>query len=265
MKVVNLVNQQFGKWTVLRQGSRIKNHGYWLCRCICGTEREVSLSNLRQIESTQSVGSCGCLKKETLVTHNTTHGLSGTVVSALFWQAKSRAKKRGLEFSITMADVVVPDICPLLEIPIHKKGYIQTDNSPSLDRIDSSLGYVPGNVQVISQKANTIKSTSTFYEFERLYINWRKQRDTNTLENPCRIAVHRKRDKMTDVHWQTGCQFGNHSEPFLWHGSGNDNVDIAIMQLINLVADNSKLAEEAAEFIDACVKDAKTNREVSQE
>ena len=52
------------------------------------------------------------------------------------------------------------------------------------------------------------------------------------------------------------CQFGNHGEPFLWSGSGNDGVDIAIMQLINLVKDNPKLAHEAAEFIDACVKDA---------
>lgn len=52
------------------------------------------------------------------------------------------------------------------------------------------------------------------------------------------------------------CQFGNHGEPFLWSGSGNDGVDIAIMQLINLAKDNPKLAHEAAEFVDACVKDA---------
>ena len=53
-----------------------------------------------------------------------------------------------------------------------------------------------------------------------------------------------------------GCQFGNHGEPFLWHGSSMDDVDIAIMQLINLANDNPKLAMEAAEFVSACVKDA---------
>jgi hypothetical protein len=67
---------------------------------------------------------------------------------------------------------------------------------------------------------------------------------------------------MSNKQWQIGgCQFGNHGEPFLWHGSGNDQVDIAIMQLINLAKDNPKLAEEAAEFVDACVHDAKKKEE----
>ena len=61
---------------------------------------------------------------------------------------------------------------------------------------------------------------------------------------------------MADVHWQMGCQFGQHGDPFLWYGSGNDGVDIAIMQLINLARENPRMAHEAAEFIDACVKDA---------
>lgn len=56
----------------------------------------------------------------------------------------------------------------------------------------------------------------------------------------------------------TGCQFGQHGEPFLWRGSALDDVDIAIMQLINLSFDCPRLALEAAEFIDACVKDAQT-------
>jgi hypothetical protein len=61
---------------------------------------------------------------------------------------------------------------------------------------------------------------------------------------------------MGDKHWQMGCQFGNHGEPFLWRGSGDDDVDIAIMELINLAKDNPKLAHEAAEFVFACKADA---------
>ena len=57
--------------------------------------------------------------------------------------------------------------------------------------------------------------------------------------------------------WQMGCQYGNHGEPFLWYGSGDDDVDIAIAYLINLARDNPKLAHEACEFIDACVADAR--------
>ncbi len=57
--------------------------------------------------------------------------------------------------------------------------------------------------------------------------------------------------------WNIGCKFGNHGEPFLWFGSENDNVNIAIMELLNLANDNEKLANEAAEFIHACLEDSK--------
>ena len=61
--------------------------------------------------------------------------------------------------------------------------------------------------------------------------------------------------------WLTDhCQFGNHGEPFLWTGSGDDDVDIAIMKLINLAQDNPRMAHEAADFIDACVKDAEAEK-----
>ena len=59
-----------------------------------------------------------------------------------------------------------------------------------------------------------------------------------------------------DVHWQRGCQYGNHGEPFLWFGSGNDIVDIAVFELIQLFQKNPRLANEAAEFIFACKADA---------
>ena len=65
---------------------------------------------------------------------------------------------------------------------------------------------------------------------------------------------------MADVHFQLGCQFGQHGEPFLWAGSSLDEVDIAIKNLINLSKEDSALALEACEFIDACVEDAKRFR-----
>jgi hypothetical protein len=48
-----------------------------------------------------------------------------------------------------------------------------TDNSPSLDKIIPSLGYVRGNVQVISQRANSIKRDATLAELELLVQNMR--------------------------------------------------------------------------------------------
>lgn len=81
---------------------------------------------------------------------------------------KSRCKKYGIEFNLTIDDIVVPDQCPILGIPIsHGDGY-RTDNSPSVDRINNSLGYIKGNVHVISMRANRIKNDSTLDELRLL-------------------------------------------------------------------------------------------------
>lgn len=86
----------------------------------------------------------------------------------LLWErAKSRSALLGREFSIELSDVVIPDICPVLGIPITLRA---GPNSPSLDRIDNSKGYVKGNVQVISNRANTIKGDATFQELEMVLL-----------------------------------------------------------------------------------------------
>jgi len=76
--------------------------------------------------------------------------------------AKHRAKKFNLEFTITEEDIPVVETCPFLGIPltfIQGQGRVRTNIS--LDRIDSTKGYVKGNVQIISDMANTMKSDAT--------------------------------------------------------------------------------------------------------
>lgn len=76
----------------------------------------------------------------------------------MFLQAKNRAKRKGIEFNISLEDIKVPEVCPLLNLPFFpgtKGNYRQT---PSLDRIDSNKGYIKGNVWVISNRANTMKT-----------------------------------------------------------------------------------------------------------
>jgi hypothetical protein len=80
--------------------------------------------------------------------------------------AKTRAKRLGVPFTITAADLVVPDTCPVLGIPLDFSRHLSgpSDSSPSLDRVIPTLGYVPGNVAVISMRANRIKSNFTAAE-----------------------------------------------------------------------------------------------------
>lgn len=80
--------------------------------------------------------------------------------------AKQRAKRGGLEFSIVVSDISIPDICPLLGIPLVYGQGGHRANSPSLDRINNSLGYIPGNVWVISNRANAIKRDASLEEIE---------------------------------------------------------------------------------------------------
>jgi hypothetical protein len=79
----------------------------------------------------------------------------------LLKEARAQARRRGLSFNLERHDVVVPDKCPVLGIPIAFTLRERTPSTPSLDRIDSSKGYVKGNVIIVSWRANSIKMDST--------------------------------------------------------------------------------------------------------
>jgi hypothetical protein len=75
--------------------------------------------------------------------------------------AKHRANEFGVPFSLTRGDVTIPTHCPALGIPLQVgKGKI-VDGSPSLDRIRPEVGYVRGNVVVVSHLANRIKNSAS--------------------------------------------------------------------------------------------------------
>lgn len=69
-----------------------------------------------------------------------------------------------------VSDIHVPRFCPALGIPLYRAGgaAAQGPNSPTLDRVTPELGYVRGNVRVISSRANQIKSDATPEELLRV-------------------------------------------------------------------------------------------------
>ena len=88
-------------------------------------------------------------------------------------RAKMRCKDTGREFNIEVSDIVIPDVCPVLGIPLNinsgKSGAYR--NSPSLDRIDNNKGYTKDNIQVISQLANAMKCHATNEELHK-FAQW---------------------------------------------------------------------------------------------
>ena len=86
------------------------------------------------------------------------------IVHYMWYRAKQRAKKYNLDFDIQESDIIIPEKCPILEVPIILGNKDNYEYTPSLDRIDNSKGYVKGNIQVISKKANSMKNSATYQE-----------------------------------------------------------------------------------------------------
>jgi hypothetical protein len=83
----------------------------------------------------------------------------------LFYAAHQRAKKFNIPFNIEKEDVVIPEVCPIFKTKFevgHK------DFAASLDKIIPSLGYVKGNVAIISRKANRMKQDNTLADLKLL-------------------------------------------------------------------------------------------------
>lgn len=74
--------------------------------------------------------------------------------------ARKRAKMRGVPCTITEADIVVPQYCPILKIKLGAGRGKKKQGSYSLDRIIPELGYVKGNIIVMSDLANTMKNSA---------------------------------------------------------------------------------------------------------
>jgi hypothetical protein len=92
-------------------------------------------------------------------------------ISELYSHLKASAKSRGIEFSITKSDLnnlSFPLTCPILGIKLMWNTGKSCDNSYSIDRIDSTLGYVSGNLVVISNRANILKRDATLKELQSL-------------------------------------------------------------------------------------------------
>jgi len=130
-----------------------------------GVLREcTSCGNIFKITS-KTVTLCG--------TCNSSRVKSESPETKMWRRAKNRAKERNQEFDLDRSDVVIPDTCPILGIPLKmhmgKSGGLP--DSPALDRVDNTKGYVKGNVQVISHLANCMKSSANNSEL-RKFAEW---------------------------------------------------------------------------------------------
>lgn len=94
----------------------------------------------------------------------------------MWHSAKHRAAAKDIPFTITQEDILTiwTDTCPVFgyELRPNQAGGRNSDRgSQSLDRIDNRKGYVPGNIQILSQRANAMKNDATPDELLR-FADW---------------------------------------------------------------------------------------------
>jgi len=96
------------------------------------------------------------------------------------WIVRSKGKKNHLRkaLSVDYYKTLIVTHCPLLGVELtyaKYEGTITPNNYATLDKIDPTKGYVPGNVQILSYRANTLKNSATIEEMRLMLANWEKQ------------------------------------------------------------------------------------------
>lgn len=150
-RFIGYENREFGRWTVLRFLRRTK-FDIWLCRCQCGTEREVRLETL---VGGMSI-SCGCYKKEMATKRLTRHGRSGTPE---YWVWAAMIQRCHNPNSVGYANYGARGIhvCDRWRSSF-ANFFADMGSRPSpklqIDRKKNELGYEPGNCVWATQKEN---------------------------------------------------------------------------------------------------------------
>jgi len=174
-----LIGKKFGKLTVLKEKVVFKsgkNRVYSTCKCECGREKTCERYGLMNGSTT----SCGCVRRETTIALNKTKKKPEGELKKddrrykMFHNAQHRAKRKGIPFSITIDDIIIPETCPLLGIPLVSTNDKRDPKNPSLDQKVAGKGYTPDNIWVVSSRANWIKCDASLQELKTLVENLEK-------------------------------------------------------------------------------------------
>lgn len=145
---------KYGMLTILEE----INHTTFKCLCDCGAVKDISVRCLRDSDR---LCSCGCQRHPKGADNSNWKG-SGVVSGRYFSVLIKSAEKRGISFDLTIGflyELLVKqnNRCALSGIEIHCNDAITRLQTASLDRIDSTKGYIVGNVQWVHKDINKMK------------------------------------------------------------------------------------------------------------
>jgi hypothetical protein len=165
-KFEDITNKKFGKLTVTGFNRKDKTYYFWNCHCDCGNDIIVSKNNLKS----RTTSSCGCISRQ-LGKHSLRFSGYEEIPGSYIGKKKFDSKKRHIRYAVSKKHLWELFLkqnrkCALSGRDI-KFQTCQGDYSAtaSLDRIDSSKGYVKGNIQWLHKDVNRMKQ-----EFEEKYF-----------------------------------------------------------------------------------------------
>lgn len=163
-----IIGEQFGNWTVIADGP-IGHERSWQVKCSCG------YSGLRRVSQlvrgrTSSCRTCAAKLREHAQRHYKLE-LSPHILSV----CKTHAVRRNIPVEITFEDILdvwrrQGGFCKYSGVPLTYKPHQRAsgENTASIDRIDSTKGYVKGNIQFVHKRINSMKNDMS----EEVFIEW---------------------------------------------------------------------------------------------
>jgi hypothetical protein len=186
-KTLDVSGMRSGSLTAIRKNGYRNKQVLWLCQCDCGNTCDATACAINK----RTIKSCGC---RSFMLGNKHHNYTGyEEITGRVWNTiKQRAKTDNKEFSITIeyAWELFKDSnrkCCISELDIYFPKLYNDKYTASLDRIDSSKGYVEGNVWWVHHDINIIKwdwSLDDFYKMCKCVSEFKQSNMVEQKELP---------------------------------------------------------------------------------
>ena len=174
-KCMNVFNAR-----IFKKQHKEQNPEKWRVCDVCNVEKNLnhfSLLDKTRIKTMERKITCKNCSKALNERERRNRDWKIDAARLLYKNIKSRCKRMGREFSIELEDILIPEKCPVFGFNLKREDRETWMCAPSVDRIDSSKGYIKGNVTVVSRRANIIKRDATIEELEQLFNYYKTLRN----------------------------------------------------------------------------------------
>lgn len=146
-------------------GWRKNEIAFWPCE---GTPDGLQYDCIECLKKQRIVKATAAAERDAAIKRDDPANYDAAIVAQLYYQSRKRAKEKGIEHTLSKEDIPLVHVCPVRLVELKRSTGRFNPDSYTLDRVDSSKGYIPGNVRVLSWLANNLKNNLSVEDIERL-------------------------------------------------------------------------------------------------